>query len=139
VTQPTPVMLRQLRRACLAAASEAFACHPSYSYPRPPDESPLAGHCGVVATMIQKMFGGEIVGGKVDGCRHFWNRLPDGREVDLTSCQFGGDGITPVARGRVQRGGDRRLVELLAVMFAVRVQAELGNEPSTSKGDADEP
>lgn len=66
----------------------------------PHTRSPLAGYCGVVAQVVQGMFGGDIMAGRVDGVRHYWNRLPDGREVDLTSCQFGGDGVTPVTSGR---------------------------------------
>lgn len=37
--------------------------------------------------------------GSVNGMDRYWNRLGDGQEVDLTSCQFGGDGFTPLAIG----------------------------------------
>lgn len=62
--------------------------------------SPLTGHCVAAALMVQACFGGVLVTGKVNDCPHYWNRLPDGREVDLTSCQFGGDGFNAMTRGR---------------------------------------
>jgi len=30
------------------------------------------------------------------GVNHYWNRLPDGREIDFTSDQHGGNGINKV-------------------------------------------
>lgn len=62
-------------------------------------QSPLSGCCGAVAIMVYGCFGGEIMQGDVDGYPHFWNRLPNGHEVDLTSCQFGGDGYSPIVAG----------------------------------------
>lgn len=59
----------------------------------PPDrdkwtpENPAFGQCAVTALVVQDFFGGVIL-----YCRHFhhyWNRLPDGTEVDLTKEQFG--------------------------------------------------
>lgn len=112
--------LKLLREACLTAADAATSCNPDSYYCR---KSPLTGHCAAVAYMVQGMFGGEIVTGRVQGWQHYWNRLPDGTEVDLTSCQFGGDGYTPFKKGRkVKRNG---LVPLRFLVFAAKVYDHL--------------
>ena len=40
------------------------------------------------ALIIQEEFGGELVRAMVAGESHYWNRLPDGAEVDATRGQF---------------------------------------------------
>jgi hypothetical protein len=72
-------LLPTLRRACVRAAR---------------DET-LAGCCASVALAVQYLCGGVLVEGLVEDMPHYWNRLPDGTEVDLTSTQFGGDGWNP--------------------------------------------
>ena len=52
------------------------------------------GQCYVTARAIHKVFGGKIIRNKEEN--HYWNRLPDGTELDFTSNQLGGDGINPV-------------------------------------------
>jgi hypothetical protein len=90
--------LKILRKAALKVASAETAYLPEeYKSSR---LSALQGHCGCVSWLVMQLYGGTIVTGKVDGIRHYWNRLPDGEEVDLTSCQFGGDGFTPLVKGR---------------------------------------
>lgn len=90
--------LKQLRKAALKVAAKDTAYLPEeYKKSR---LSPLHGHCGCVSWLVMKLYGGTIVTGKVNGTRHYWNRLPDGKEVDLTSCQFGGDGLQPLVKGR---------------------------------------
>lgn len=111
-------MLKILRDACLAVADEHYRKVPRWL----PDVSPLMGHCVVVSLMVQGMFGGDILKGRVHGYPHFWNRLPDGREIDLTSCQFGGDGVRPIAAGRRAVIAEDCLDRLVAVEFATRVQ-----------------
>jgi len=59
--------------------------------------SGMDGHCFAVAYVVQHYFGGDIVSGRINNERHAWNKLPDGSYVDLTSCQFGGDGFTPLS------------------------------------------
>lgn len=54
------------------------------------------GQCYVTARALQYVFGWEILFNGEDGNNHYWNRLPDGLEVDFTSDQLGGDGIFPV-------------------------------------------
>ncbi|GHB97714.1 YunG family protein [Cerasicoccus arenae] len=51
-------------------------------------DSPSKGQCTVTALLLQDMFGGIIVRSKVCGNSHFWNRLDDGCEIDLTRDQF---------------------------------------------------
>jgi hypothetical protein len=49
-------------------------------------ENPAFGQCAVTALIVQDFFGGELV-----FClhqNHFWNRLPNSKEVDLTRSQF---------------------------------------------------
>ena len=58
------------------------------------------GQCYVTALLIKFFFGGEIVYGYVGKERHYWNLLDDGKEFDLTSDQYGGDGLHPVTEKR---------------------------------------
>jgi hypothetical protein len=51
-------------------------------------ENPARGHCTVAVLLVQDEFGGRILRGLVGGLSHFWNRLPDGSDVDLTRDQF---------------------------------------------------
>jgi hypothetical protein len=58
---------------------------------KPGDRS--RGQCGTTALVLQDWLGGEILAAVVsrDGEPvgvHYWNRLPDGKEVDLTDGQF---------------------------------------------------
>jgi hypothetical protein len=48
----------------------------------------LDGHCGAIASLVQKLHGGDLLGWKVNGEPHIWNRLPDGRQVDLLNADF---------------------------------------------------
>jgi len=109
-----------LRKICLKVASAETSCFPQVYDSK---ISALHGHCGAVATMIQATMGGDIVTGRINGIQHYWNRLPDGKEVDLTSCQFGGDGFTPFKKGR--RVKERVLVPLRFLLFCERVREKL--------------
>jgi len=48
----------------------------------------LHGHCGCVTFALQKIFGGQIVSGKIAGESHLWNDF-GGIEVDCCAEQFG--------------------------------------------------
>ena len=56
--------------------------------------NPARGQCGTTALTINDLLGGELLVAEVlraDGSRqgvHWWNRLPDGTEIDLTREQF---------------------------------------------------
>jgi hypothetical protein len=67
--------------------------------------NPSKGHCGVSALVVNDFLGGDLVFADVvysDGSAqgyHYWNRLADGTEVDLTLDQFrAGERVLP---GRV--------------------------------------
>jgi hypothetical protein len=51
-------------------------------------EQPSLGQCAVTALVVQDHLGGKLVRAEVDGVSHYWNRLPDGTEIDLTRDQF---------------------------------------------------
>jgi hypothetical protein len=61
--------------------------------------NPSRGQCGSTALTIHDLLGGELLIAEVirsDGSRqgvHYWNLLPDGTELDLTSEQFADDEV----------------------------------------------
>jgi hypothetical protein len=98
-------------------------------------ENPARGQCGVTALVLQDHLGGELMIGDVvhaDGTRqgvHYWNRLPDGREVDLTWEQFrDGERLVPGSErslGHPERSPDSRVIGQYRAL-AARVAAVLG-------------
>jgi hypothetical protein len=74
VSDPRDDMLMQIHTAAVGASGDPL----------------LNGCCSAVAQVVARIFGGSILGGEVSGNPHFWNRLPCGREVDLTAAQFSG-------------------------------------------------
>ena len=116
----TDAALRTLRAAMVKAARADTAYAPA-TWTRAKD--PLTGHCYGAAHLVQDRFGGEIVKGTVRGEAHAWNRLPGGREVDLTGSQYGGDGMHPLVQGEgvaTSRSTNPRFAR-----FAARVDAQL--------------
>ncbi|MDN5916817.1 MAG: hypothetical protein L0I76_17215 [Pseudonocardia sp.] len=67
-------------------------------------ENPARGQCGSTALTVHDLFGGALLLAEVwcpDGRwqgYHWWNRLPDGRELDLTREQFGPDEVVQLPR-----------------------------------------
>lgn len=52
-------------------------------------EVPSLNQCKVSALVVQELLGGELLRcDMTNGDSHYWNRLPDGSEVDLTTDQF---------------------------------------------------
>ncbi|MDF1703969.1 MAG: hypothetical protein P1U38_04285 [Aeromicrobium sp.] len=56
-------------------------------------DNPARGQCITTVLVVHDAFGGQLVRGEVDvdGSRvdyHWWNRSPDGTEIDLTREQF---------------------------------------------------
>ena len=50
---------------------------------------PSLNQCAVTALIVQDHFGGDLLRCPMtNGDRHYYNRLPDGTEVDLTQDQF---------------------------------------------------
>jgi hypothetical protein len=50
--------------------------------------TPSVGQCAVTALVVQDLLGGDLLRAVVDGGSHYWNRLPNGEELDLTRDQF---------------------------------------------------
>tara|TARA_E500000305_G_C3933438_1_gene193853 strand:- start:284 stop:637 length:354 start_codon:yes stop_codon:yes gene_type:complete len=83
------------------------------------EDNPLRGHCGAVSYVVSNLLGGEILQGRVNGEPHFWNRLPDGSEVDYTASQFGADCHYPI--GRVAK--PRKKINPRFIKFAEKVES----------------
>lgn len=75
-------------------------------------DNPACGQCGVTSLIVQDHAGGDLVMATVlhaDGRRqgvHYWNRLPDGSEVDLTREQFVGGEVVQDDAAVQHRPGD---------------------------------
>lgn len=53
------------------------------------EDVPSLNQCAVTALVVQDYFGGDILRTSLnDGDSHYWNLLPIGLQVDLTSDQF---------------------------------------------------
>ncbi|MGI5155650.1 YunG family protein [Microbispora sp. CA-102843] len=94
----------ELLRPVLRAAWGPDTCDPHDLESWRPD-NPARGQCGVTALVVQDLLGGDLILGEVhvDGAKvghHYWNRLPDGTEVDFTAAQFHPGEV--VSGGRVQ-------------------------------------
>ncbi|WP_426503949.1 YunG family protein [Dactylosporangium sp. McL0621] len=55
--------------------------------------NPSRGQCGATALVVREVLGGDLLLGRVtaggaQAGHHYWNRLPDGTELDLTRDQF---------------------------------------------------
>lgn len=109
--------LLRLRAACIAIADARWVSDDE-TY-NPVEHGPLHNHCGPVAEAVRRTFGGEVRacvflppgrdndrGPLLTYHSHIWNVLPGGREVDLTSDQYGGDGlhVLPLLEGRGKPG-----------------------------------
>ncbi|CAL9339487.1 hypothetical protein SUDANB120_00238 [Streptomyces sp. enrichment culture] len=87
----TSLLLADIERAVRDSWS-AETCTPEYRS-RWTDDNPARDQCGVTALVLNDLLGGELVRGEVhvDGERvdyHWWNRLGEGVEIDLTREQF---------------------------------------------------
>lgn len=102
-------------------------------------ENPALGQCAVSALVIRAVYGGEILIATVldrhgertpDG--HAWNRLPDGKEVDISFDQFldGEQLATPLVTEPVIAGDPHR-----HRLLAQRVEERLGIEIDRSRID----
>ncbi|WCB94707.1 hypothetical protein DSM104299_03446 [Baekduia alba] len=86
---PTLAVVEQVIRASWSPAS----CDPVDLADWSP-ANPARGQCGVTALVLQDHLGGDLLMAEVrhaDGSRqgvHYWNRLDDGAELDLTREQF---------------------------------------------------
>jgi len=82
----------EMVRPLFAAAWGVDTCDPAEAPTWQPD-NPSRGQCGVTSLVLQDLLGGELilaevfVGDEKVGY-HYWLRLPDDTEVDLTADQF---------------------------------------------------
>jgi hypothetical protein len=86
-----PITADDLHEHFLAAWG-ADTCYPDMSEEWTP-ENPSRDQCGMTALVVQDILGGDLILAevRVEGAKvghHYWNRLPDGSEVDLTADQF---------------------------------------------------
>lgn len=77
-------------------------------------KNPLHGHCAVVALLVQENFGGEFLRASLLDMKgyeqmqsHYWNRLRNGSEVDLTAGQFRGNDRDLVPEGKTTKRDGR--------------------------------
>jgi len=87
-----PPALTQIEEAVRRAWS-AETTYASAEYLARAPERRSRGQCGTTALVVNDLLGGELLVADLlaDGVRlgvHYWNRLPDGREVDLTGDQL---------------------------------------------------
>ncbi|MFN8073893.1 MAG: hypothetical protein U0Q15_00565 [Kineosporiaceae bacterium] len=79
-------------RPFVEAAWGPDTCYPDSRDEWSPD-NPSRDQCGMTALVVQDVLGGELVLAEVhvDGVKighHYWNRMPDGTDVDFTVGQF---------------------------------------------------
>jgi hypothetical protein len=77
------------RQMFLEAVRAAWAASTSVDPAGWDSRNPAWGQCAVTALVLQDEFGGELLRGLVNGVSHYFNRLPDGTDIDLTREQFG--------------------------------------------------
>ncbi|MFF8643175.1 hypothetical protein [Streptomyces sp. NPDC015345] len=87
----TPLLLTDIERAVRRSWS-ADTSPPTLRSRWSPD-NPARGQCGVTAMVLNDLLGGELIRGEVqvDGRfrdYHWWNRIGQGVELDLTREQF---------------------------------------------------
>jgi len=84
VTDHKDEKLAALRARLENAWSRSTSAEPTVWTP----SNPAWGQCAITALIVQEEFGGELLRGQMREGSHYWNRLPDGTEVDLTLQQF---------------------------------------------------
>ena len=92
-------------------------------------DNPARGQCATTALVLHDFFGGSLVMGEVivDDQRvdfHWWNRLPDGEQVDITLEQFGAQEHVVGAMEVARPSGATRMDKQYALLSS-RVSARL--------------
>lgn len=74
------------------------------------ESNPLHGHCAIIAILMNKLIGGKIMRASLESVKgyeqmrsHYWNLLPNGIEIDLSSGQFKGDDRSLVPQGKTTK------------------------------------
>ena len=124
-------------RSVLTSAWGADTCDPhDLDHWRP--DNPARGQCGVTALVVHDLFGGDLVLGEVyvgetKVGHHYWNRLRDGSQVDLTAAQFHpGEVVTGGEVLQRPPGAPRRCREQYALLRSRVLTALAGGDASTA-------
>jgi len=97
--------------------------------------NPARGQCGSTALVMNDLFGGELLVAEVlrsDHSRqgfHYWNRLPDGHEIDLTRHQFSVAEVVQTARTVARPPGPPKRCAVQYDLLRDRVFEALGLTP----------
>jgi hypothetical protein len=91
-----------LLRTLPVVLQECWSRETSYEPEKWTPENPTHGQCAITALVVQDLLGGDLLRAKVNGAEHYWNRLPDSSELDLTRDQFG-PALTTTTPERVSR------------------------------------
>lgn len=118
----------KLKLAIIESATRDTSANPEHWSPN----NPTLGHCAIVALIVQDFFGGELLRASLENTpfdyagSHYWNRLPDGSQVDLTIDQFEGQSLDLTGEPRTreyvlsyQETLDRYLILIAAVLAAL--------------------
>jgi hypothetical protein len=124
------VITEEMLRPIFRAAWGRDTCDPSDLDDWRPD-NPSRGQCGVTALIVQELLGGDLVLGEVHVGEvkvgyHYWNRLPDGRDVDFTADQFSAAEVVTGAEVQQRPGGKPRRCREQYELLRRRVLATLG-------------
>jgi hypothetical protein len=102
--------------------------------------NPARGQCGTTALIINDLLGGELLVAevlRVDGSRqgvHWWNRLPDGTEIDLTREQFAADEVIQQPRAMLRPSGQPKRAAEQYLTLKYRVLHALGRTETIDFG-----
>ncbi|OGZ06147.1 MAG: hypothetical protein A2942_04795 [Candidatus Lloydbacteria bacterium RIFCSPLOWO2_01_FULL_50_20] len=73
-------------------------------------ENPLYAHCAVVSLLAQDLYGGDLLRASLlpypefaEMNSHYWNKLPDGKQMDFTTPQFHGRRPPLIGESRTRR------------------------------------
>lgn len=91
---------KRLPRGLQAQLKRAWSAGTSSDPAKWSPVNPAWGQCAVTALVVQDALGGALVRADVCGIAHYWNRLDDGQEVDLTREQFGLEVLVPAGEER---------------------------------------
>lgn len=101
--------------------------------------NPSRGQCGATALVVREILGGDLVLGRVlaggrPAGHHYWNRLADGSEVDLTRDQFSPDEVVSAGVVVAVPAGPPRRCRGQHALLRHRVLTGLGRLPAPHPG-----
>lgn len=74
------------------------------------ENNPLHGHCAIIAILVHEGCGGNLLRASLESVKgyeqmrsHYWNLLPNGAEIDLSSGQFKDDDRNLVPAGKTTK------------------------------------